>query len=203
MLSTRIITSLAALLAGTAFAQNATNSSVIRIEVGNGGLVFNPSSVTAAPGTKIEFDFYPMVPLLPILILSYPILYTHPVGHRPLTGRNITAMQNHSVVQGDFNSPCHPSNPTIYSGFIPSRSGPAVSPNTRDPAERTTKAAKLTSPSLPHQTEHLFRPNHQRHQAHLVLLRASQALPGRHGRCHQPVTSPLPFSSTKAKKPPY
>lgn len=72
MLSTRIITSLAALLAGTAFAQNATNSSVIRIEVGNGGLVFNPSSVTAAPGTKIEFDFYPMVALLPIL--SYPIL---------------------------------------------------------------------------------------------------------------------------------
>jgi len=63
MLSTRLFTSLAFLLAGTAFAQNATNSSVIRIEVGNGGLVFNPASVRAAPGTTIEFDFYPMVPL--------------------------------------------------------------------------------------------------------------------------------------------
>lgn len=68
------------------------------------------------------------------------------MGPRPLTARNDTATQNHSVVQGDFNSPCRPSNPAIYSGFIPSHSGPAVSPNTRDPAETTTKAAKTNFP---------------------------------------------------------
>jgi hypothetical protein len=84
MLSTRVITSLALLLAGTAFAQNATNSSVIRIEVGNGGLVFNPSSVTAAPGTKIEFDFYPMVTPLPLL--SYPILSSIPTRSQTANG---------------------------------------------------------------------------------------------------------------------
>ena len=65
MFSTGVITSLAVLLTGTALAQNAANSSVIRVEVGNGGLVFNPASVTAAVGTKIEFDFYPQVHVTP------------------------------------------------------------------------------------------------------------------------------------------
>ncbi|KAI9872869.1 MAG: hypothetical protein M1830_001102, partial [Pleopsidium flavum] len=61
MRSSSLLTSSALLLASTCLAQNATgNSSVIRIEVGEGGYVFNPASVMAAPGTKIEFDFYPM-----------------------------------------------------------------------------------------------------------------------------------------------
>ena len=64
MRSTTVLGSVALLLAGNVVAQNSTNSTVIRVEVGNGGLVFNPASVTAAPGTKIEFDFYPQVNLI-------------------------------------------------------------------------------------------------------------------------------------------
>ncbi|KAF2111496.1 Cupredoxin [Lophiotrema nucula] len=33
--------------------------------------------------------------------------------------------KNHSVVQADFNNPCNPSDNGIFSGFIPSSSGPA------------------------------------------------------------------------------
>lgn len=61
MRSTTVITSLAFVFAGTAFAQSSGNSSMMMIEVGKGGLVFNPASMTAAPGTKVEFEFYPGV----------------------------------------------------------------------------------------------------------------------------------------------
>lgn len=68
MRSSTLLTGGALMLASTTLAQNATsNSSVIRITVGEGGFVFNPASVMAAPGTKIEFDFYPGVNIYPAL----------------------------------------------------------------------------------------------------------------------------------------
>jgi plastocyanin len=38
---------------------SARSESTVDIDVGEDGLVFNPSSVTAAPGDTIEFTFYP------------------------------------------------------------------------------------------------------------------------------------------------
>jgi len=35
--------------------------------------------------------------------------------------------KNHAVVEAEFNTPCKPANGGIFSGFIPSESGPAVS----------------------------------------------------------------------------
>jgi len=68
MQSSTLLTGGALMLASATLAQNATsNSSVIRITVGEGGFVFNPASVMAAPGTKIEFDFYPEVNIYPAL----------------------------------------------------------------------------------------------------------------------------------------
>ncbi|KAH7336720.1 Cupredoxin, partial [Rhexocercosporidium sp. MPI-PUGE-AT-0058] len=62
-----------------------------RIEVGKGGIVFNPNTATAAVGDVVEFHFYP---------------------------------KNHSVTQGDFDSPCGTGSVTngFFSGYVPSAS---------------------------------------------------------------------------------
>lgn len=38
----------------------ASGATVHKVDVGNGGLIFNPNSVTAAVGDMVEFTFYPM-----------------------------------------------------------------------------------------------------------------------------------------------
>jgi plastocyanin len=43
----------------TAAAAASTNNNTIDVQVGNGGLVFNPSTVTAPQGATINFHFYP------------------------------------------------------------------------------------------------------------------------------------------------
>jgi plastocyanin len=51
--------SLKSLLLATGLAMRANAAATISIAVGNGGLVFTPSSVTAAVGDILEFSFYP------------------------------------------------------------------------------------------------------------------------------------------------
>jgi plastocyanin len=71
----------------------ATNN-VIEVQVGNGDLTFNPSTVQGKVGDTINFHFYP---------------------------------PSHSVAESSFNSPCSYTQGGIWSGFMPTSSGVAVS----------------------------------------------------------------------------
>lgn len=120
------------------------DGSKIRIEVGKGGIVFNPDTATAAIGDTVEFHFYP---------------------------------KNHSVTQGDFDSPCGTGSLTngFFSGYVPSASEEAVSKSLSSLMNIAHR--RSTAQCLPNY--------HRRHKPHLVLLQPRRALRQRNGWRHQ------------------
>ncbi|KAI9712273.1 MAG: hypothetical protein M1820_001486 [Bogoriella megaspora] len=69
---------------------SSSNSAVQTINVGQNGLMFTPPSVNAAPGSQVQFNFFP---------------------------------SNHSVVQGNQNTPCATTGNGFFSGFVASNQG--------------------------------------------------------------------------------
>jgi plastocyanin len=77
---------LSALAVGVMAEDSSSSSQTIKIEVGEGGLQFDPSSTTANVGDTLEYHFY---------------------GAK------------HSVIQGNYDSPCTPSSSSaFYSGVV-------------------------------------------------------------------------------------
>lgn len=83
-----------------------------KVEVGKNGLSYSPSTIMAAKGDMVEFEFYPGVS-------------SHRGAERNCPLNDIS--QNHSVVEATYDNPCMPKDGGIFSGFFPTTQDEAVS----------------------------------------------------------------------------
>lgn len=94
---------------------------LINVDVGNGGIIFRPSTIIADVGDQVQFLFYNVS-----LFLTFPfsLFFLSSFGvfqeSKYVDEANILRIyfQNHSVVQSNFIDPCTPIKNAFYSGFI-------------------------------------------------------------------------------------
>lgn len=99
---------------------------VVKVSNKRGELVFEPKNMQAAPGSMVQFHFYPKVCLRSA--------GAHTSSKRPVALTSL-ATQNHSVVQSTFDQPCQPiknnmpSATGFFSGFMPVKANASMMPS--------------------------------------------------------------------------
>ncbi|KAL8686089.1 MAG: hypothetical protein Q9218_007356 [Villophora microphyllina] len=115
--------------AGTAPMSTGTSSGQVQVHVvkvsnKKGDLTFEPNNLQAAPGSMVQFHFYPKVSIRD---------NTNALARHVKADKFVT--QNHSVVQSTFDQPCQPINNNnasvdgFFSGFMPVKANDSMMPS--------------------------------------------------------------------------
>jgi hypothetical protein len=136
---------------------------VVKVGSPDNQIVFAPNTIMAKPGEMVQFQFYSQVRILPPDVAGAP----HPQD-----------MLNATWTE-PFRGHVH-----VRQALRP-RNGSARRQRRRRSARHQRFLVRLHADARPRQSD--VHRAYQRHQPDLVLLLAGKALPGRHGRRHQPV----------------